>query len=240
MRVLPRLEGWSIELVLCDLPYGVTDSRRDIPVPLDRLWAQYERILAPSGVVVLFVQQPFATRLIATAPQRWFRYEWIWDKRSVTGFQWANQRPMRRHESVLVFSPSRPAYYPQGLRPVERTRKPRARRPSECYSRIARQGGRQQFTGYPQSILTYARERGARPFQKPVALLSYLIRTYTLPGASVLDNTMGTGSTGVACIDTDRQFIGIERDAATFRIAEARIADAIAAAITGREAAPGD
>jgi site-specific DNA-methyltransferase (adenine-specific) len=181
------------------------------------------RVTKDRGVIALFAQQPFATELVAWS-LRDLRYEWIWDKGGCTGFANARRAPLRRHENVLIFYRRQPQYDPQGLRPCS----PRVRRRkiTEVYSEIGRDGYVQRFTGYPQSIISFKREPGAAACQKPVALLEYLIRTYTAEGGLVLDCCMGTGSTGVAAVNTGRSFIGFELDAARFQTAAARIAAA--------------
>ncbi len=168
--------------------------------------------MKPSGAIALFAQQPFATELAASAPRKMLRYDWVWDKGAVTGFGNAKRMPLRRHENILIFYRERPLYQPQGLRPVERCRT--RTKQGEAYG--AMRGGAyvQTYTGYPQSILRVRRERRAAACQKPVELLEYLIRTYTREGETVLDNTMGLGSAGVAAVRCGRSFIGMEIDAA--------------------------
>ncbi len=162
---------------------------------------------------------------VISAARPLFRYEWIWDKGAATGFANARRMPMRRHENVLVFYKRLPAYHPQGLRPC-RVRS-RADDRSEVYGTIRRAGHVQRFTGFPQSILSFRRTHGSAACQKPVELLEYLIRTYTTEGGTVLDNVMGTGSTGVAAARTGRAFVGFEIDPERFRIAERRINEAL-------------
>lgn len=222
MRLMPRLARGSVELVLCDLPYGVTDCKWDRRIDAGKLWREYERVLAPGGAVVLFAQWKFSIELNAAAPAHWRRYEWIWDKRGASGWLSARRRPMVGHEMVLVFSPCAPRYFPQGLRPC--ARKYRKASTSEVYHG-GRTPGVQRLRGYPTTLLRFARERGARPAQKPVALLEYLIRTYTREGETVLDNTMGLGSTGVAAVRCGRRFVGMEMDRERFAEARRRIAE---------------
>ncbi len=221
LQVMPRLRAGSVHFVLADLPYGVTDCRWDRKIALGPLWAEYRRVLAPGGVVALFAQQPFATE-VGRAGFEWLKYEWVWDKGYVTGFANARRMPMRRHENILIFVKQGGRYFPQGLRPARRVHRGQVKA-GEVYGAIGRRSYVQRWTGYPQSILKVARERGAVACQKPVALLEYLIRTYTRRGEVVLDNAMGTGSTGVAAVRSGRRFVGIEIDRERFRIARRRI-----------------
>jgi site-specific DNA-methyltransferase (adenine-specific) len=206
LELLPRVADTSVDLVLCDLPYGVTDCRWDRRIEAGRLWREYVRVLKARGVVALFAQCPFCAELMQSAPRGWLRYEWAWDKCA----------PMRRHEAVLIFGRNI-RYRPQGLTRI--TPKRRSGRTCEVYGAAAR-ASVQRYTGYPTTLLRFGREKGARPAQKPVALLEYLIRTYTRRGGLVLDNAMGLGSTGVAAVRSGRRFVGIEIDSERF--AEAR------------------
>ena len=219
-----RLPAASIDLILSDPPYGVTDCKWDCVIDPAKLWEHYRRLLKPSGVVALFAQQPFASALVNAAPRGWFRYEWIWDKVMVTGAGNAKKRPMRRHESVLVFSPRTPAYRVFGLKPCARVKR---RKPdTEVYGGFREGPHVTRLTGWPQSILRF-HSRGpgnpVAPCVKPVALLEFLIRTYAADNAVVLDNFMGLGSTGVAAVKMGRKFIGMELDRARFRTAKKRI-----------------
>jgi len=223
---MERIEAASVDLVLADLPYGATACAWDKRIPMEPLWAQYERVLKERGVILLFAQQPFTTDLIATG-RKLFRYEWIWDKGAATGFANARRMPMRRHENILVFYRKLPAYHPQGLRPC--VVKQRARRSDTAVYRHMAQPVAQRVTGYPQSIVAMRREAGAAPCQKPVALLEYLIRTYTAEGELVLDNAMGTGSTGVAALQCGRRFVGFELDGDRFDVAARRIKKSVRA-----------
>lgn len=224
LEVLPTLEAGSIDAIIADLPYGTTACKWDIVIPFEPLWKQYKRIVKPKGAVVLFGSQPFTSALVMSNLE-WFRYDWTWHKTCISGFLDANRRPLNDKEDVLIFSNGQTTYNPQ-MR----------------HGRLHLNGTRQRdnfpavygnfhatttttTTYYPRRVLTIANPRikGQHPTQKPVALLSYLIRTYTNEGETVLDNTMGSGTTGVACIETGRDFIGIELDAGYFAIAQRRI-----------------
>lgn len=213
----------SIDLILCDLPYGTTYNSWDIPLPLPALWAHYTRLMKEHTAILLFSQMPFTVDLVQSN-RKLFRYEWIWQKTIATGFLNSRKMPLKAHENILVFYKHLPTYNPQF-----EYRKPYFHHPSPRTS--ANYGNRKLYGAtsldgrrFPQDCLTFPPEqRGLHPTQKPVALLQYLIRTYTNPGDIVLDNCMGSGSTGVACVQTGRDFIGIERDAGYFETAKQRI-----------------
>ena len=226
LEVLPTLAG-PVDMILADLPYGTTACAWDSVIPFEPLWAQYKRLIKPRGAVVLFGSQPFTSALVMSNPG-WFKYEWVWDKKLATGFLDANRKPMKRHENIVVFSDSAIIYNPQFEKGTPYKRPPKA--DFAGYGKFELLAGCNE-TGdrYPTSIIEISnanRNKDGHPTQKPVALLEYLIRTYTNEGETVLDNTMGSGSTGVAAMLTGRRFIGIEMDPGYFVIAEKRIADA--------------
>lgn len=226
---MAKLPAASVDLILCDLPYGTTQNKWDSVIPLDQLWAQYWRIAKPNAAVVLTATQPFSSALV-TSDLRRFKYEWIWRKSRVTGVLNAKRQPLRQHEVVLVFYRDQPTYNPQGIEDCsKRTGTGNvAGKASANYGAITQTADNrylQTQTGYPRSVLDIPSVGGGtvHPTQKPVALMEYLIRTYTNPGDLVLDNTMGSGTTGVAAVNTGRRFIGIERDPNYFQIAQERI-----------------
>ena len=245
----------SVDLILCDLPYGTTDRKGikdkgdnrllawDTVIPLDELWDQYRRVLKPNGTVVLTADQPFTSQLIVSNID-WFKYEWIWRKKKTTGFLLANYRPMKQTEDVVVFSPAGAAaasrhggnmtYNPQGLIEKRVKKKISAKRLGKFLHNPEHMGAgnkllhdtdyEQKYTNYPSEIIEFALDKDSvHPTQKPVALMEYLIKTYTNDGEVVLDNCMGSGTTGVACVNTNRKFIGIEMNDNYFQIAEDRI-----------------
>ncbi len=222
LELMDTVATGTVDLVLCDPPYGITECRWDRKIPRAPFWRQMWRVTKERGVIALFAQQPFATELVAWS-LRELRYEWIWDKGGCTGFANARRAPMRRHENVLIFYRRQPEYRPQGLRPCPP--RIRNRKVTEVYHDVGRDGYIQRWTGYPQSIISFKREPGAAACQKPVALLEYLIRTYTAEDGLVLDACMGTGSTGVAAVRTGRRFIGFELDRARFEVAQSRISE---------------
>lgn len=204
----------SIDMILCDLPYGTTHCKWDEIIPFDELWKQYERIIKDNGAIVLTASQPFTTKLIASKLNL-FRYEWIWKKgKHVTGFQNAKRIPLKNHENICVFYKKLPVYHPQGLIPLLKVKKSKRRK----VGGIFKQGDKSLMkeyitthTNYPKSILDYPRDSDTfHPTQKPVALFEYLIKTYTNKGDLVLDNCMGGFTTAVACDNTERKWIGFE------------------------------
>ena len=245
----------SVDLILCDLPYGTTDRKGvegkgsnrllswDTVIPLDKLWEQYKRILKHLGTVVLTADQPFTSQLILSNLE-WFKYEWIWKKRKTTGFLLANYRPMKCTEDVVVFSPGGAAaasrnggnmtYNPQGLVEKNVKKKNNAKRLGKFLHNPEHMGAgnkllheteyEQKYTNYPSEIIEFGLDRNVvHPTQKPVELMEYLIRTYSNEGEVVLDNCMGSGTTGVAAVKCNRKFIGIEQDEEYYKISEDRI-----------------
>ena len=231
LDIMPAIPAANVDMVLCDLPYGVTARNQwDEIIPFEKLWPQYVRVLKTNGAIVLTATQPFASHLVASSPSGWFKYEWIWEKEP-SGNLNAKIMPMRAHENILVFG-KKINYFPQGLRSTLRKRglSDNSRTPNYGYQK--REGYQQTQTGYPGSILSFAKDRERfHPTQKPVALMEYLIRTYTNAGDTVFDTCMGSGTTGVACMNTGRKFIGIEQDPKYFQIAKQRIEQAQLAAV---------
>lgn len=222
LELMGSIPSGSVDMVLCDLPYGVTQAPWDVPLDLAELWRHYKRICKENAAVVLFSQIPFSVKLAASNLQ-WLRYEWIWRKTNTAGFLNANKMPLKAHEQILVFYKRLPTYNPQyearggGLR-VKNGKQ------SACYGgykEVTRYYDGQHF--YPVDILTFSnsnQRQKVHPTEKPVPLLEYLVRTYTDAGQTVLDNCMGGGSCGVACVNTGRSFIGIEVDKGYFKVAE--------------------
>lgn len=209
------IEDKSIDMILCDLPYGTTRCSWDEIIPFDKLWKQYERVIKDNGAIVLTASQPFTTKLISSN-MKLFRYEWIWKKgKHVTGFPNAKRMPMKNHENICVFYKRLPTYNPQGVVPLVQTTRKKRKKVSEIMANTDSLKREYVTThkNYPRSILDYSRDSKTKhPTQKPIALIEYLIKTYTHRGEVVLDNCMGSGTTAVACLNTDRKFIGIEKD----------------------------
>lgn len=223
---MKKIPDGSVDLILCDPPYGTTNCSWDKVLPLGELWTEYDRILKPDGVAVLFSAQPFTTQLIMSN-RKAFRYCWYWLKNTPTGFTYARYQPMRKVEDVCVFYRKHPTYNPQGLQIAEKpkTRRKKWRRTDSIYHTDTLMNEyTTKYTNWPKNVLQFDSERGYHPTQKPVPLLEYLVRTYTNEGDTVLDNCMGSGSTGVAVARTGgRKFIGIEKNSKYFEIAKKRI-----------------
>jgi site-specific DNA-methyltransferase (adenine-specific) len=253
---MKKIADGSVDLILCDLPYGTTDRKGienkgdnrvlswDTVIPLYQLWEQYRRVLKSTGAVVLTADQPFTSQLVLSNLE-WFKYEWIWKKKRTTGFLHANARPMKETEDILVFSPlgasgcSKKAnknmtYNPQGLIEKNVKKKNNAKRLGKFLHQPEHMGAgnkllhgteyEQKYTNYPSEIIEFGLDRNVvHPTQKPVALMEYLIKTYSNEGETILDNCMGSGTTGVAAVKCNRRFIGIEQDAEYYKISEDRI-----------------
>jgi len=227
----------SVDMILCDLPYGTTACKWDVVIPFEPLWEQYKRIIKPNGAILLFGSEPFSSYLRMSNIKQ-YKYDWYWRKSRPTGGLHAKKRPMLDIETISVFYRFQCFYSPQGV--------------SDCNIVHKNTDGRKKGSGvrgadrkndsyiqtkadYPRRVLDFSSPHNVgsfHPTQKPVALLEYLIKTYTLEGETVLDNTMGSGSTGVACINTKRNFIGIEKDDKYFEIAKKRIEEHLTTAST--------
>lgn len=237
LELMKLLPDKSIDLILCDLPYGTTDCKWDTVIPFDPLWGQYKRIIKPKGNIVLFSAQPFTTLLI-NSNFKDYRYSWYWKKNNVTGALLSKIQPMRCIEDINVFV-SRTSgkagmiYYPQGLVKLDKPIIHKPDKTTDVYHTTNKKPALQTYTNYPKNLLEFKNEAHSmgskrfHPTQKPVALLEYLIKTYTLEGETVLDNCMGSGSTGVAAVNTGRSFIGMELDNKYYNIAKERISEAL-------------
>ena len=225
LELMKDIQDKSVDMILCDLPYGTTACKWDTIIPFEPLWEQYNRIIKKHGAIVLTATQPFASALVMSNPKG-FKHEWVWDKVRPSGFQVAKYKPMQRHENVLVFTSKgeRINYFPiMELR--DKPVKGRVASSSESSPLKYSDGKTRIYTHKnPQSIIVFSKpNRTIHPTQKPVALFEYLIETYTNEGETVLDNCMGSGTTGVACKNLNRNFIGIELDEGYFKIAKERI-----------------
>jgi len=227
LELMKSLPGQSIDLILCDLPYGTTRNKWDSVLPLDLLWGEYRRICR--GAIVLTAQTPF-DKVLGASNLGMLRYEWIWEKTEATGYLNAKRCPMKAHENVLVFYETLPTYNPQKTSGhVRKKAKQVNAKQSTNYGAHAEKPPYDSTERYPRSVLTFSTDKrrlNLHPTQKPVALMEYMVRTYTNPGDTVLDNCMGSGTTGVACANTGRRFIGMEMDDKYFEIASKRIAEA--------------
>jgi DNA modification methylase len=226
LEELPKLEDNSVDLILVDLPYGTTQCKWDEVIPLDKLWLEYNRIAKPNAAMVFTSSQPFTSVLINSNIKN-FRYCWVWEKSKATGYLNSKKMPMKSHEDVCVFYRKMPVYNPQMWQSTPYN-KGKAHRPTDVYGKQSAVLVKND-TGlrYPRSVQYFktAESEGKtfHPTQKPIALLKYLIKTYSNKGDVVLDNAMGCGSTGVAAIETGRRFIGMELDAEYFNVASERI-----------------
>ena len=223
LELMKDIPDKSIDLILCDLPYGTTQNKWDTIIPFDKLWAQYNRIIKDNSAILLFSQMPFGANLIMSNPKM-FRYEWIWEKENSTGFLNAKKMPLKKHENILVFYKHLPTYNPQMREGFKSYSQTQGRHSSNYGAYEEGHITSSDGTRYPIDIIEFNRDKsGLHPTQKPIALLEYLIKTYTNEGDTVLDNCMGSGSTGVACINTNREFIGMELDEKYYKIACERL-----------------
>jgi len=231
LELMKSIPDGSVDLVLTDPPYGTTACNWDSVIPLELMWEQLKRLIKPNGAIVITASQPFTTKLISSNYDM-FKYEWIWEKSKSTGFFDVQYRPMKQHENVLVFgfggvsncSNPRMNYYPQGTVLLSKPKLRTCKNVDATTRSAVKAKGSQTTTNFPLSIIGFDSEgKTVHPTQKPVALMEYLIRTYTNEGETVLDFTMGSGTTGVACVNTNRNFIGIEKDEKYFDIAKSRI-----------------
>jgi len=237
LEVMATLPDASVDMILCDLPYGTTACKWDAVIPFEPLWAHYRRVAKRNAAIVLTANHPFTATLVASnLPE--FRYAWVWEKSKPVGHLRAKLQPMRAHEDVLVFGRESPRYNPQGLVAIEPRMVTRTNT-GGVYGKQAGMPSVQTFTNYPRTVLKFGVEEGIHPTQKPVALMEYLIRTYTQEGETELDNCAGSFTTGVACLNTGRNFIGIERDDHYFKIGSERMAKRAAEIEAAREPAGG-
>lgn len=232
MDVMKDITDSSVNLILCDPPYGTTLNEWDKVLPFDLLWQEYRRLLAPGGCVVLFGSQPFSSALIMSNP-KWFKYELVWDKNKCGSPGLAKIRPMKTHENILVFAPGKTIYNPQMEKgePYKRKTDNPEGYVGRCNNHKYGLKPMTEFENhgkrYPKSVLRISRDFSAQqqvhPTQKPVPLLEWLVKTYSNEGDTVLDNTMGSGSAGIAALRHGRHFIGIEKDVVMFELAKTRI-----------------
>jgi len=225
LDVMPTLEAGSFDAIIADLPYGTTACKWDTVIPFAPLWAEYKRLIKPRGAIVLFGSQPF-TSLLVTSNLDWFKYAWVWDKRKGGNPLLSKVQPIKVNEDIIIFSNGKTNYNPIMTKRDKPKRRGGNRGKVSETTRNAFVEDKTYFDKYPKSILDISNASQTdkvHPTQKPVALLEYLVRTYTNEGDTVLDNTMGSGTTGVACVNTGRRFTGIEKEAKYFEIARDRI-----------------
>ena len=241
MNLLPALASESVDMILCDLPYGTTACKWDVVIPFEPLWKEYKRICKPNAAIVLFGSEPFSSHL-RLSNIRDYKYDWIWEKERPSNFMMSKKQPLKIHENISVFCGNK--YFPimRELSAQGKARNGRRRdsgfKATETvygdYSHFKMEQTIGRTKGYPKTIIKISREVNNQfkkqvfhPTQKPIALLEYLIKTYTQKGETVLDNCMGSGTTGVACVNTGRRFIGMEKEEKYFVIASKRISNAL-------------
>ena len=229
---MKRIPDKSVDMILCDLPYGTTACKWDAIIPFEPLWEQYKRVVKDGGAIVLTASQPFTSALVMSNP-KWFKYEWIWEKSKASNFLLARKQVLKSHESVLVFGNGSVVYYPQKTEGKPYSGHNRAGKKgsdTDSYNKVPNptfRNGSNDGKRFPRSVQYFktAESEGKtlHPTQKPVALFEYLIKTYTSEDETVLDNCMGSGTTAIACINTNRNFIGFELDETYFNLANERI-----------------
>ena len=229
--VFPFIEDKSIDAIICDLPYGTTACAWDIIIPFDKLWKEYDRVLKDKGSIILTASQPFTSALVMSNPKL-FKYEWIWEKSKASNFLLAKKQPLKAHENILVFGKGSVVYYPQKTegKPFNKgNRKHDNGIATEVYNKIPNAGieivnnDGMRNPRTVQYFVTAESEGKFHPTQKPVALFEYLIKTYTNEGDVVLDNCAGSGTTGEACINTNRKYILMEKEKKYFDIINDRL-----------------
>ena len=226
LELMKDIPDGSIDMILADLPYGTTACKWDTIIPFEPLWEQYKRIVKPNGAIVLTASQPFTSALVMSNPKM-FKYEWIWEKSKAVGYLNSKIMPLIAHENIVVFSQGKTTYNAQKTSGHAPYNKGKSHRPTDVYGKqvevlVKNDDG----TRHPRTVQyfkTAENEGKLHPTQKPVALFEYLIKTYTNEGDVVLDNTFGSCSTGIACLNTNRKFIGIEMDNNYFSIGVERI-----------------
>ena len=226
LELMKDIPNKSIDMILCDLPYGTTQNKWDSVIPLDELWKEYKRIIKDNGVIALTSQGIFTAKLMLSN-EKWFKYKLVWVKSKATNFLNAKKQPLRKHENICVFYNKQPQYNPQMTEGEPYDKGVRKNQLTGSYGDFNPVHVKSEGMRYPTDVVYFktAESEGKvyHPTQKPVSLLEYLIKTYTNERETVLDNCMGSGSTGVACINTNRNFIGMELDEKYFNIAKERI-----------------
>ena len=237
LELMNGIPDKSVDMILCDLPYGTTACKWDVVIPFDKLWLQYNRVIKDDGAILLFGQDPFMSQLISSNIDT-FKYKWIWQKTKATGFPMANYRPLKSYEEIALFTTAPCTYTklggggmynPQGLKECNRVKK----RGNSTQLITSSNGGNLEseyvveFENYPKDIISFSngKKKNIHPCEKPVELIEYLIKTYTNKGDVVLDNCIGSGTTAIASISTNRNYIGIELEKEYYDIATKRVED---------------
>lgn len=235
LEVMQDIDDRSIDCIICDLPYGITACKWDVVIPFEPLWEQYKRIIKPNGAICLFGSQPFTSALVMSNP-KWFKYEWIWEKTMPTGFYNAKKQPMKAHENILIFGETSIKYNPQRTKALTlRSKNISKNTESSIYGIRTKKEWHEDGTRYPISRINFSNWNGnlfgksenksKHNSAKPVALIEYLIKTYSQEGELILDNTAGSGTLAIAAINTNRRYICIEKDPHYFEVMRDRIAN---------------
>jgi site-specific DNA-methyltransferase (adenine-specific) len=228
LELMKDIPNGSIDMILCDLPYGTTACKWDVIIPFDKLWEQYERIIKPNGAIVLTASQPFTSALVMSNPKM-FKYCWVWDKKVPSGMTYARFQPMRQHEDVLIFSKNKCIYNPQIIKrdvPIKSGGQKNLNSESTTLDKYKIEGFKKTYdTKNPTTIIQFnkVRTKSVHPTQKPLALFKYLIKTYTNEGELVLDNTAGSCTTAIAALETCRNYICMEKDEKYYSIGLQRV-----------------
>jgi len=223
LELMKKIPSGSVDMILCDLPYGTTQNKWDTIIPFEPLWKQYWRIAKPNAAVVLTASQPFTSLLIMSQIDN-FKYSWVWKKSKATGFLDAKRKPLKEHEDICIFYKKQSCYNPQGTIETKVNSGRKNKAGNGNFGKVSDKPYIQTVGNFPRSILEMQHEtKPVHPTQKPVALFEYLIRTYTNPGETVLDNCAGSGTTAVAAERTERQWICIEKDPAYYYGAIGRV-----------------
>ena len=226
LELMPKfVDDKSIDMIFCDLPYGTTQNKWDSVIDLDKLWIEYKRVIKDNGAIVLFAQTPF-DKVLGASNLKMLKYEWIWEKFRATGNLNAKKMPMKKHENILVFYKKAPTYNPQGLIKLDTPRTEKLRNSNSSNYGVRDRDWVQEYTNYPKSILSVKEEHNVgrlHPTQKPLALIEYMIKTYTNEGDLILDNTCGSGTTGLGAKNLKRNYIMMEQDPKYYDIACKRV-----------------
>jgi site-specific DNA-methyltransferase (adenine-specific) len=223
LEVMKSMPSGSVDAIITDPPYGTTACKWDSVIPFEPMWAELKRIIKPNGAIVLFSSQPFTSALI-TSNLKNYKYNWVWNKKAFSNQMMAKFQPLRITEDICVFNSK--IYNPQNLIKINKITKQGSKITDNIGGGVRKKEYLQEYTNYPKNLIEYSKDRPSQhPTQKPVALIEYLINTYTQENETVLDFTMGSGTTGVACKSLNRNFIGIELDEGYYNIAKQRIGD---------------
>lgn len=226
LELMPKhVENKSIDMIFCDLPYGTTACKWDTIIPFDELWSEYERVIKDNGAIVLFGSEPFSSDLRMSNIKK-YRYDWIWEKTKPIGFGNSNKMPLKSYETVSVFYKNLPTYNPQGLIAIkEKTVTRKSNEQPSVYGKTGLVGSfKRKYTNYPRQILRFPNtNKNQHPTQKPIELIEYMIRTYTNEGDLILDNTCGSGTTGLGAKNLNRNYIMMEQDPKYYEIACKRV-----------------